>query len=250
MVKNRSFYDAGDFLKYRANNFEEDMLDSMRDETYSSFRHMYALANVACCNIRSVYPESKNPFVKRNDLNVTISARSKTENTVSILCSHTTDTDLANDWQPNHFVLLIPERLIRVKPNENQPMRRKCDITNFFAKIPSSKSTEKKAEVTQVPPPKRIKKEKKVKKRGQERLKKRRIKRMIIALENLKGLLRIVASLIKNGQRKILAFSQSKKTPMRFSVQFAQRKLVVPIKLFVMLSDTVKQLFILSLKMK
>ena len=58
MVKNRSFYDAGDFLKYWADNFEEDMLDSMRSETYSSFHHMYALANV-CCNIRSVYPESK-----------------------------------------------------------------------------------------------------------------------------------------------------------------------------------------------
>ena len=71
MVKNRSFYDAGDFLKYGVDNFEEDMLDSMRDETYSSFRHMYALANVACCNIRSVYPKSKNPFVKRNYLNVT-----------------------------------------------------------------------------------------------------------------------------------------------------------------------------------
>ena len=85
MVKNRSFYDAGDFLKYRANNFEEDMLDSMRDETYSSFRHMYALANVACCNIKSVYPKSKNSFVKRNDLNVTISRRVKTENTASIL---------------------------------------------------------------------------------------------------------------------------------------------------------------------
>ena len=97
MVKNRSFYDAGDFLKYRANNFEEDMLNSMRDETYSSFRHMYALANVACCNIRSVYPESKNPFVKRNDLNVTISPRVKSENTASILWSHTTDTDLEND---------------------------------------------------------------------------------------------------------------------------------------------------------
>ena len=141
MVKNRSFYDAGDFLKYRANNFEEDMLNSMRDETYSSFRHMYALANVACCNIRSVYPESKNPFVKRNDLNVTISPRVKTENMASILWSHTTDTDLENDWQPNHFVILIPEWLIRVKPNETQPVRRKCDITNFFAKIPSSKTT-------------------------------------------------------------------------------------------------------------
>ena len=109
MVKNRSFYDAGDFLRYGADNFEEDMLDSMMNETYSSFYHMSALVNVVCCNIRSVYPKSKSPLVKRNDLNVTISPRVKTENTASVLWSHTTDTDLENNWQPNHFVLLIPE---------------------------------------------------------------------------------------------------------------------------------------------
>ena len=79
---------------------------------------MYALANVVCYNIRSVYPKSKNPFVKRNDLNVTISPRVKTGNTSSILWSHTTNTDLEGDWQPNYFDLLIPERLICVKPNE------------------------------------------------------------------------------------------------------------------------------------
>ena len=107
MVKNRYFYDAGDFLKYGVDNFEEDILDSMRDETNSSFRHMYALANVVCCNIRSLYPESKNPFIKRNDLNKTISLQVKTENTASILWSNSTDTDLENDWQPNHFVPLI-----------------------------------------------------------------------------------------------------------------------------------------------
>ena len=88
--------------------------------------------------------------MKRNDL-VTISPREKTENTASILWSHTTYTDLENDWQPNHFVLLMPKRIIRVKPNESQPIQRKCDITNCFAKILSSKSTEKKTEVTQVP---------------------------------------------------------------------------------------------------
>ena len=125
-----------------------------------------------------------------------------------------------------------------------------CNITNFFAKIPSSKSTEKKTEVTQVPPPKKIRRRKKWKKMEKERSKKGRIKRTIIALENLKDLLRFVVSLLKNSQRKILTFSQSKKIPMPFFVQFAQRKLVVPIKLLVMLSDTVKQLFILSLKMK
>ena len=51
---------VGDILKYGADNFKEDMLDSMRDETYSSFHHMYALASVVCYNIRSVYRESKN----------------------------------------------------------------------------------------------------------------------------------------------------------------------------------------------
>ena len=83
-----------------------------------------------------------------------------------------------------------------------------------------------------------------------ERGRRKEEERTIIALENLKGMLRIVASLIKNGQRKILALNQSKKTPMLFFGQFAHRKLVVHIKLLVMLSDTVKQFFILSLEMK
>ena len=112
---------------------------------------MYALADVVCCNIRSVYPESSSPRVKA-------------ENTVSILWSHTTDTDLENNWEPNHFVVLFPEQVIPVKTNETQPMQRKCNITNFFDKIPSSKSTEKKTEVTQVSLPKKIKKGKEVKK--------------------------------------------------------------------------------------
>ena len=115
---------------------------------------------------RSVYPKSKNPFVKRNDLNVTISPLVKTENTASKLWSHIVDTDLEDDSQPNQFFLLIPEWLICVKPKEIQPIGRKCDITNVFAKIPSSKTKEKKTEVTQVPLPKSIKKEEKVKKRG------------------------------------------------------------------------------------
>ena len=148
MVKNRSLYDDGDILKYEPENFEKDMLDSMTVETCSSFRHMYALANVVCCNIRSVYPESSSPRVKA-------------ENTVLILWSHTTDTDLENNWQPNHFVVLIPEQAIPVKTNETQPMQRKFNITNFFDKIPSSKSTEKKTEVTQVSLPKKTKRRKK-----------------------------------------------------------------------------------------
>ena len=47
--------------------------------------------------MRSVYPESKNSFVKRNDLNVTISPWVKTEQMASILWSQRTNTDLEND---------------------------------------------------------------------------------------------------------------------------------------------------------
>ena len=44
--------------------------------------------------------------------------------------------------------------------------------------------------MTEVPPPKKMKKENKVKEKGKERPKKRRIKRTITALENLKSLLK------------------------------------------------------------
>ena len=71
IVKNRSLYDASDLLKFGADSFEELMLDSMRNETYSSLHHMYALVNVVYCNVRSVYPESKiplsNEMTKRTD---------------------------------------------------------------------------------------------------------------------------------------------------------------------------------------
>ena len=186
------------------------MLDCMRGETYSSFCHMYALADVVCCNIRSVYPESKKTLCQTKWLKCSnFSSGKNWKHGVDIMVIYSR-YGFRKRLAAKPFCSFIPEWLICVKLNETQPIRRKCDITNFFAEIPSSKSIEKKAEVTQVPPPKRNKKEKKREKRGgKERPKKRKIKRTIITLENLKGLLRIVASLIKICQRKILAFSQS-----------------------------------------
>ena len=250
IVKNRSLYDAGDFLKYGTDNFEEDILDSMRDETYSSFRHMYALANGVFSKIRSVYPESKNLFVKRNYLNIAISPRVKTGNTESILWSHTTNTDLVNDWQPNHFVLLIPERLIRVKPNKTQPVQRKRGITNIFAIIPSSKSIEKKTEVTQVPPPKKMKKKKEVKKEGEGKTAEKKNKKNNHSTRKLEGSATYRCKFDKEWSKKNPCIQPDKEDPSASFVQFAQRKLVVPIMLLGMLSETVKQLFILSFKMK
>ena len=101
--------------------------------------------------------------------------------------SNTAKTDLENNWRPNHFVLLIPERLIRVKPKETQPIQRKYNITNFFDRALSSKSTEKKTEVAQVPPPKKIKKEKEVKKEGEGKTQKKKNKKDDHSTRKLEG---------------------------------------------------------------
>ena len=48
IVRNRSFYDAGDFLKYGADNFQEDMLESMGDQiaAFAIFMHWLMLSAV------------------------------------------------------------------------------------------------------------------------------------------------------------------------------------------------------------
>ena len=169
MVKNRSFHDAGDFLKYGLDNIKEDMLNYMRGETYSSFRHIYALADVVCCNIRSVYPESKKTLCQTKWLKCSnFSSGKNWKHGVDIMVIYNR-YGFRKRLAAKPFCSFIPEWLICVKPNETQPIRRKCDITNFFAKIPSIESTEKKAEVTQVPPPKKNKKEKKGKKEGRRK---------------------------------------------------------------------------------
>ena len=119
----------------------------------------------------------------------------------------------------------------------------------LFAQMPSSKSTEKKAEATLVSLPKRIKKEKKVKKEGEGKTEEKKNKEGDHSIRKLEGSGTYRCKFDKEWSKQIPCI-HPKKTPMGVFVQFAQRKLVVPIKLLVMLSDTVKQFFILSLKMK
>ena len=173
-------------------------------------------------------PSQNTTSVKRNELNETVYPRVKTENAASILWSHTTNTDLVKDQQPNHFVLLIPERLIRVKPNKTQPIQRKCEITNFFAKIPSSESTEKKTEMTEVSPPKKIKKEKEVKKEGEGKTEEKKNKEDDHSTRKLEGSATYSCKFDKNGQRKIIAFSQSKETPVFFLYNLLKESQLFP----------------------
>ena len=227
MIKNRSFYDAGDFLKYGADNFEEDMLDSMKEETYSSFRHTNALANV-CCNIRSVYPESKNPFVKRNDLNATISPLVKTENTPSILWSHATDTDLENDWQPNHFVRLIPERLIRVKPSETRHYEESAILQTFSLKYHQVKVLRRKQKWHKYHRQKGLRRRNKWKKRGKWKTEEKKNKEDDHSTKKLEGSATYRCKFDKEWSKKNPCIQPVKEDAHVFFVQFAQRELVVP----------------------
>ena len=120
----------------------------------------------------------------------------------------------------------------------------------LFAQMPSSKSTEKKAEATLVSLPKRIKKEKKVKKEGEGKTEEKKNKEGDHSIRKLEGSGTYRCKFDKEWPKKNPCIESVKEDPMRFFVQFAQRKLVVLIELLVMLSDTVKQFFILSLKMK
>ena len=89
-----------------------------------------------------------------------------------------------------------------------------------------------------------------MKKEGDGKRGKKRRRKDDHSTRKLKGYATYRCKFDKEWSKKNLALSQSKKTPMLFFGQFAHRKLVVHIKLFVMLSDTVKQFFILSLEMK
>ena len=116
---------------------------------------------------------------------------------------------------------MIPERLIRVKPSETQPIRRKCDITNFLAKIRSSKSTGKKAEVTQVPPPKRIKKKKQVKKEGEEKTEEKKNKEDDYSTRKLEGPATYRCKFDKEWSKTNLCIQPVKEDAHAFFVQFA-----------------------------
>ena len=119
---------------------------------------------------------------------------------------------------------MIPERLIRVKPNETKPIRRKCDITNLFDKIPSSKSTEKKVEVIQVPPPERIKKERKVKKEGEGKTEEKKNKKNDHSTRKLEGSATYRCKFDKEWPKKNPCIQPVKEDPHAFFCTICSKK--------------------------
>ena len=104
--------------------------------------------------------------------------------------------------------------------------------------------------MTQVPLPRKIKKEKEVKKEGKGKTKEERNNEDDHSTRKLEESAMHHCNFDKEWSKKNSCIQPVKEYSDTFFVQFAQRKLVVPIKLLVMFSDTVKRLFILCLKMK
>ena len=123
---------------------------------------------------------------------------------------------------------MIPERLIRVKPNETQPIQRKCDITNFFVKLPSSKNTDKKTEVAQVPPPKKIKKEKEVKKEGEGKTEEKKNKEDDHSTRKLEGSATYRCKFDKEWSKKNPCIQPVKEDPHAFFCTICSKKVGCP----------------------
>ena len=107
----------------------------------------------------------------------------------------------------------------------------------MFTKIPLSKITEKKTEVTKVPPLKKIKKEKEVNKEREGKTEEKKNKDEDHSTKKLEGYATYCCKFNKEWSKKKPWIQPVTQDPHAFFVQFAQRKLVVPIKLLVMLSD-------------
>ena len=106
IIMHRSDYGIELYEKYSgADNFEGEVVSFIKSRTYSSLRHIAALANVLNVNIRSVYPDVENPCVKVNELNqvFTPDTNTKCNSEYVIMWTHLTITNRKN-WRPNHFV--------------------------------------------------------------------------------------------------------------------------------------------------
>lgn len=113
MILNRESYNDTTFSKYASsdvNSFEEEMLNSIKNGTYSGLREIAALSTVLETEIFSIYPMIQNPCVHRDDLNtIFYLKRTQTSNRqLNIMWTHTSNTNLVG-WCPNHFVPVVQD---------------------------------------------------------------------------------------------------------------------------------------------
>mgnify|MGYP000751363744 FL=1 len=87
---------------------EKEILKTIKNGTYCSVVHLFALANVCKIPVQSIYPRVNSPTLNRNINNGIIKPLSHSKNkdpdtVLNIMWTHVTNNKFEN-WEPNHFV--------------------------------------------------------------------------------------------------------------------------------------------------
>ena len=112
-ITNRHLYDKLEYLKYitiKKEQFEEEVLDTIKDGSYPGIMQIKALAAVTKRHINSIYPMVENSIVDRSFFHryITPSTNEESSSTeevgvFNIMWTHTGNKALKG-WHPNHFV--------------------------------------------------------------------------------------------------------------------------------------------------
>ena len=103
-------------LPSSVNSISKDLQSSLRKEVLLTLRpykfanmwHIFALANVLGCQIRSVYPDVQNAGTNRALLHITLRPENSVhDGAANVMWSHTSNLR-RKGWGPNHFVPPAP----------------------------------------------------------------------------------------------------------------------------------------------
>ena len=112
LISNWNVYDNEELNRYSAwDSFEEEVLESVKTDTYSSLTHMYSQSNLLGCGIVSIYPNTINPCVNINFFNKTI---------FPIMWTHMNNVNLAG-CSRNHFVPFVKKYLLKQRRAKKLP---------------------------------------------------------------------------------------------------------------------------------
>lgn len=121
-IENRKDYDTSFYRNYNSselNSFEDAVLSTTRNSTYSGLMHMAALSNILKAKIRSVYPGVSHCGINLDAMNMTFGA--DYSKSITVMWTHMENTTINKAWTPNHFVLLVSADQISQIQEERSP---------------------------------------------------------------------------------------------------------------------------------
>ena len=154
-ITSRHLYDKLDYLKYttiKNEQFEEEVLDTIKDGSYPSIMHMKALVAVTKRHINSIYPMVENSLVDRSFFYryITSSTNEESSSTeevgvFNIMWTHTGNKTLIG-WYPNHFVSCFSikdlSKLVGRTSNKRK-FKREKELKEDFKKRSKMEATKK-----------------------------------------------------------------------------------------------------------